>query len=81
MKKVNLPDKFSLLMITGARKFVGELNGQQVKLVKLQGEFVWHMHENENELFLCIERKFYNGIKRSKHRVASGKVFSLFLRE
>jgi len=39
-------------------KIVGELNGQQVKLVKFQGEFVWHHHEHEDELFLVLAGSF-----------------------
>jgi mannose-6-phosphate isomerase-like protein (cupin superfamily) len=50
--KISLPQKFELIRETWSPKIVGELNGQQVKLAKLQGEFVWHSHENEDELFL-----------------------------
>lgn len=39
-------------------KIVGELNGQQVKLVKFKGEFVWHKHDHEDELFLVINGSF-----------------------
>ena len=39
-------------------RVVGELNGQQVKLVKFQGEFVWHKHDNEDELFYVVKGKF-----------------------
>lgn len=52
MDKISLRRKFELIRETWAPKIVGELNGQQVKLAKLQGEFVWHSHENEDELFL-----------------------------
>ena len=55
MEKVNLSDKLSRFTDHWRPKIVGELNGQQVKLAKLQGEFVWHAHENEDELFLVIE--------------------------
>jgi mannose-6-phosphate isomerase-like protein (cupin superfamily) len=55
MEKVNLSDKLSRFSDHWRPKIVGELNGQQVKLAKLQGEFVWHAHENEDELFLVIE--------------------------
>ncbi|TFG53909.1 MAG: cupin domain-containing protein [Gemmatimonadales bacterium] len=55
MEKVNLSDKLSRFSDRWRPKIVGELNGQQVKLAKLQGEFVWHAHENEDELFLVIE--------------------------
>ena len=58
MKKVNLLQKFSLFDDHWSPKIVGELNGQQVKLVKLQGEFVWHKHDNEDELFFVVKGCF-----------------------
>jgi len=54
MNKVNIEEKFSLFSEHWVPKIVGELNGQHVKLVKLKGEFVWHKHDNEDELFLVI---------------------------
>ena len=53
--KVNLREKFALFQDRFAPKIAGELNGQQVKLVKAKGAFVWHHHELEDELFLVIE--------------------------
>jgi len=53
--KVNLSQKFALLSEQWSPKVVGELNGQQCKIAKIQGEFVWHHHEAEDELFLVIE--------------------------
>lgn len=55
MDKVNLREKFSLIDEHWRPKVVGSLNGQEVKLVKFKGEFVWHHHETEDELFLCID--------------------------
>ncbi|MCB0472988.1 MAG: cupin domain-containing protein [Flavobacteriaceae bacterium] len=55
MKTVNLKEKFSLFNEYWSPKIVGELNGQQVKLAKLKGEFVWHKHDQEDELFLVIK--------------------------
>lgn len=57
MKKVNLAEKFSLFDDHWSPKIVGELNGQQVKLAKLQGEFVWHKHDEEDELFFVVKGK------------------------
>jgi len=57
MEKVNLTQKFSLFEDVWSPKIVGELNGQYVKLVKLKGEFVWHQHEVEDELFLVVKGK------------------------
>ncbi len=58
MSKVNLHQKFSLFTDYWSPKIVGELNGQQVKLVKFKGEFVWHKHDNEDELFLVVKGCF-----------------------
>jgi mannose-6-phosphate isomerase-like protein (cupin superfamily) len=58
IRKVNLRDKLSLFSAHWDPKIVGELNGQHVKLVKFQGEFVWHHHEHEDELFLVVDGGF-----------------------
>ena len=55
MRKVNLQDKLNLFSEHWSPKIVAELNGQQVKLVKLRGEFIWHRHDNEDELFLVLK--------------------------
>jgi len=55
MKKVNLIQKFGLFDEVWSPKLVGELNGQHVKLAKLHGEFVWHHHDDEDELFLVVK--------------------------
>ncbi len=55
MEKVNLSQKFTLFDEFWSPKVVGELNGQQVKLAKLKGEFTWHHHEAEDELFLVVK--------------------------
>lgn len=57
MDKVNVSEKLSLFRDYCNPRIVGELNGQQVKLVKLKGEFVWHKHDNEDELFYVIKGK------------------------
>jgi mannose-6-phosphate isomerase-like protein (cupin superfamily) len=54
MEKVSLSAKFGAFQEHWNPKIVAELNGQQIKLVKIQGEFVWHQHEREDELFLVI---------------------------
>jgi mannose-6-phosphate isomerase-like protein (cupin superfamily) len=58
MDKVNLTEKLALIREHWRPKILGELNGQEVKLVKFQGEFVWHHHEVEDELFLGISGSF-----------------------
>jgi mannose-6-phosphate isomerase-like protein (cupin superfamily) len=52
MSTINLSDKFALIHEHWRPKVVGELNGQEVKLVKFQGVFPWHHHALEDELFL-----------------------------
>jgi mannose-6-phosphate isomerase-like protein (cupin superfamily) len=58
MTTINLSEKFGLFSEHWSPKIVGELNGQHVKLVKFKGPFVWHHHENEDELFLVIKGSF-----------------------
>jgi mannose-6-phosphate isomerase-like protein (cupin superfamily) len=58
MEKVNLEQKLSMFSDHWSPKIVGELNGQQVKLVKLKGEFVWHKHDNEDEMFFVVKGQF-----------------------
>ena len=55
---INLNQKFSLFSEHWRPKVVAELNGQEVKLVKFKGEFVWHHHENQDELFLVWKGRF-----------------------
>lgn len=55
MEKVNLSVKFATFSEPWQPRIVGELNGQHVKIVRLLGEFVWHHHEHEDELFLVLE--------------------------
>ena len=58
MEKVNLREKFSLFTDHWKPKVVGELNGQQVKLVKFAGPFIWHHHDAADELFLVVKGRF-----------------------
>ena len=58
MKKINLAQKFSLIDDHWNPRIVGELNGQYLKLVKFQGPFTWHHHDNEDEMFLVVQGRF-----------------------
>lgn len=58
MNLVNLADKLALFSDHWHPRIIGELNGQHVKIVKFRGEFVWHCHENEDELFLVLKGSF-----------------------
>jgi mannose-6-phosphate isomerase-like protein (cupin superfamily) len=58
MERVNLREKLALFHDHWNPRIVGELNGQHVKLVKFQGEFVWHSHAAEDEFFLVLRGSF-----------------------
>lgn len=58
MDKINISKKLSLFTDHWNPRIVGELNGQQVKLVKFKGEFIWHKHDNEDEMFYVLGGSF-----------------------
>jgi len=58
MEKINITEKLALIGEHWRPKVIGELNGQEVKVVKFKGVFVWHHHEREDELFLGIRGRF-----------------------
>ncbi|MBS1536660.1 MAG: cupin domain-containing protein [Bacteroidetes bacterium] len=58
MNKINISEKLSQFHDHWNPRIVGELNGQHVKLAKFQGEFVWHKHEDEDELFYVLSGEF-----------------------
>ncbi len=58
LDKINLNQKLSLINDHWNPRIASELNGQYVKLVKFQGPFTWHHHENEDELFLVVKGRF-----------------------
>ncbi len=69
IRKVNLGEKLSQFSEYYSPKIVGEINDAHVKVVKLQGEFVWHHHDNEDELFLVVKgqlrmRYLEDGVER-----------------
>lgn len=55
MNKVNLKEKFDLFNEHWSPKIIGELNDSYVKIAKFKGEFVWHKHDNEDELFFIVK--------------------------
>lgn len=55
MQKINVENKFDLFNEYWSPKIVGDLNDSHVKLAKFKGEFVWHKHDNEDELFFIIK--------------------------
>jgi mannose-6-phosphate isomerase-like protein (cupin superfamily) len=72
MDKVNIQEKLAQFDEHWSPKIVGELNGQLVKLVKFQGEFVWHHHQNEDELFLVVKGRFRMDFRDSQLWLGEG---------
>jgi mannose-6-phosphate isomerase-like protein (cupin superfamily) len=75
MNVVDLKEKFSMFNEFWSPKIVGELNGQYVKLAKLKGEFVWHHHENEDELFMVVKGKLTIKLKDQNIELSEGQFF------
>jgi mannose-6-phosphate isomerase-like protein (cupin superfamily) len=75
MQKVNLSEKLGQFTERWSPRIVGELNGQQVKLVKLEGEFIWHRHEREDELFLVLQGHLDIYLRERVVNLESGEFF------
>ena len=77
MEKVNLAQKFSLFTEYYSPKIAGEINDSHVKLCKLKGEFVWHHHDHEDELFLIVKGtlriKYFDGGNEREVRLNEGE--------
>jgi len=73
MDKVNLAEKFALFSEQWKPKIVGELNGQYVKLAKVQGEFVWHRHDDEDELFLVVQGRLTIHLREKSVTLEAGE--------
>jgi mannose-6-phosphate isomerase-like protein (cupin superfamily) len=73
MQKVNLAEKLAQFNEHWKPKIVGELNGQQVKLVKFLGPFVWHHHDQEDELFLVVKGRFRMEFRDRHVRLEQGE--------
>ena len=73
IEKVSLAEKFRLFDDRWSPKIAGELNDSYVKLVKLQGEFVWHKHEAEDELFLVVRGRLTIRLRERDIRLEEGE--------
>jgi len=73
MEKVNLAAKLSRFSEHWSPKIVAELNGQHVKLAKLKGEFVWHHHDDEDELFLVIKGRLRMELRSGDITIEEGE--------
>lgn len=77
MQKINLTQKLGKFSTHWTPKVIAELNGQHVKLVKFRGEFVWHQHAHEDELFLVVRGSFRMEFKEPVRRLLRKSKLSL----
>jgi mannose-6-phosphate isomerase-like protein (cupin superfamily) len=75
MEVVNLAQKFALFSDYWSPKIAGELNGQHLKLAKFKGDFVWHHHENEDELFLVVKGRLRIQLRDREVTIQEGEFF------
>jgi mannose-6-phosphate isomerase-like protein (cupin superfamily) len=75
MEKINLSKKLDAFTDYWSPKIVGELNGQHVKLVKLKGEFIWHHHDNEDELFYVVKGALRMELRGETVTINEGEFF------
>ncbi len=73
MQKVNVAEKMNLFTDYFNPRILGELNGQQVKAVKFQGEFIWHHHDNEDEMFLVTKGSFTMQLRDKNIEINEGE--------
>ena len=73
MEKINPLQKFSLFNEYWSPKIVGELNNQEVKLVKFHGDFIWHKHEGEDELFFVVKGSFVMELRDKNIQLNEGE--------
>lgn len=74
MKKINLPQKYTQINDHWSPKIIGELNGQAVKLAKVKGDFIFHHHENEDELFMVIKGTLFMDFRDRTEVVQEGEI-------
>ncbi|MFV1884923.1 MAG: cupin domain-containing protein [Balneola sp.] len=75
MSSINLKEKFNLFDEQWTPKIIAETNGQLVKLAKLEGEFVWHNHEHEDELFYIVKGSLVLKFKDREVRLSEGELY------
>ena len=75
MHKVNVYEKLSTFSDFWSPKVVGDVNESYVKLVKLKGEFVWHLHENEDEMFMVIKGRLVIKLRTEDIVLNEGELF------
>ncbi|MBS1713747.1 MAG: cupin domain-containing protein [Armatimonadetes bacterium] len=73
MQKVDVREKFGLFADHWNPRIVADLNGQQVKLVRFRGPFVWHSHEDEDEMFFVVSGSFTMELRDGDVRLTAGQ--------
>ena len=74
MKPINIAEKFEKIDEHWSPKIIGALNGQHVKLAKIQGDFIWHSHENEDELFMVMKGLLYMDFRDRTEVIREGEI-------
>lgn len=75
MDKINIAEKFSLFSEQWSPKIVGQINDFYLKLVKIKGEFIWHSHSDEDELFLVVKGRLTMKLKDKDVVLEEGECF------
>jgi len=75
MSVININQKFGLFSEHWTPKKIGELNGQQILLAKIKGEFIWHAHEHEDELFMIIKGSLILEFRDKKVELNEGEIY------
>ena len=75
MRAVNLEEKFSSFTEQWTPKIIGELNGQVIKIARIQGEFVWHKHEMEDEFFLVVKGNMRILLRDGEVKLSQGEFY------
>jgi mannose-6-phosphate isomerase-like protein (cupin superfamily) len=75
MSIINIQEKFKLFSDFWSPKKIGELNGQQILLAKIKGEFIWHAHEHEDELFMIIKGSLMIEFRDKKIELNEGEIY------
>lgn len=75
LQSINLEEKFSLIREHWSPRVIGELNDYQVKLAKFLGDFVWHRHEDTDELFLCLSGRLTIELRDRTIEVNAGEIY------
>lgn len=74
MKPINILDKFNSFNDHWSPKIISELNGQHVKLAKIKGEFIWHEHKEEDELFYILKGQLIMEFRDRKETINQGEI-------